>query len=340
MSAQAEREKAGADSARIEAEQQRDRARTALFGTAVAFALAMLAGGYSWWEWAEAQRRTQLALANETRALSALSRAALAQHRPVDSLKLGLASWPRNVNDGRPQLGSNLAGISATLATERIHSRELVHGGLVLGAALTRDERRILSWSFDRTLRLWDAATGQQIGPAMRHDESVIGALLTQDEGRILSWSGDKTLRLWDAATAQQIAAAMRHDEPVIGALLTKDEGRILSWSYDKTLRLWDAATGQQAGPAMRHEKAVMGALLTKDERRILSWSDDKTLRLWDAAWPEGNLIEIACLLIPNRNLDDISQRYDVSISEPICDPKRGPASPDWLKIERAPAKQ
>jgi WD40 repeat protein len=45
---------------------------------------------------------------------------------------------------------------------------------------------RILSWSRDNTLRLWDAATGQQIGPAMKHDGDGRGALLTKDESRIL----------------------------------------------------------------------------------------------------------------------------------------------------------
>jgi hypothetical protein len=29
---------------------------------------------------------------------------------------------------------------------------------------------RILSWSGDHTVRLWDVATGQTIGPAMKHD--------------------------------------------------------------------------------------------------------------------------------------------------------------------------
>ena len=110
------------------------------------------------------------------------------------------------------------------------------------GALLSRDESRILSWSDDKTLRLWDAATGQQIGPAMKHDGSVSGALLSRDESRILSWSGDKTLRLWDAATGPQIGPAMRHDDSVYGALLSRDERRILSWSADRTLRLWDAA--------------------------------------------------------------------------------------------------
>jgi hypothetical protein len=46
------------------------------------------------------------------------------------------------------------------------------------GALLTKDETRILSWSEDKTLRVWDVATGQEIGPAMKHDDSVYGGLL------------------------------------------------------------------------------------------------------------------------------------------------------------------
>ena len=80
------------------------------------------------------------------------------------------------------------------------------HEGPVNGALLfSQDESRILSWSVDKTLRLWDAATGEPIGPAMQHDGPVNGALLVADESRILSWSDDKTLRLWDAATGAAI---------------------------------------------------------------------------------------------------------------------------------------
>jgi WD40 repeat protein len=91
----------------------------------------------------------------------------------------------------------------------------------------------------DNTLRLWDTATGQQIGPAMQHEGGVNGALLFKDQSRILSWSSDKTLRLWDAATGKQIGPAIQHEGSVNGALLFKDESRILSWT-GRTLRLWD----------------------------------------------------------------------------------------------------
>ena len=40
------------------------------------------------------------------------------------------------------------------------------HDGPVLGAVFDKAEARILSWSNDKTVRLWDAATGAPIGAA------------------------------------------------------------------------------------------------------------------------------------------------------------------------------
>ena len=90
----------------------------------------------------------------------------------------------------------------------------------VNGALYSPDGKRILSWSDDKTLRLWDAATGAAIGEPMRHEDSVDGALFSPDGQRILSWSDDKTLRLWDAATGAAIGEPMRHDGPVDGRAL------------------------------------------------------------------------------------------------------------------------
>ena len=45
-----------------------------------------------------------------------------------------------------------------------------------MGAVFNRDESRILTWSEDKTARLWDAATGQEVVPPLRHEGSVSGA--------------------------------------------------------------------------------------------------------------------------------------------------------------------
>src|SRR5258708_22646819 len=87
---------------------------------------------------------------------------------------------------------------------------------LFRAALLSRDESRLLSWSGDKTVRLWEVATGRQIGPAMTHEGSVYGALLSRDESRLLSWSWDNTVRLWDVATGRQIGPAVTPQDSVL----------------------------------------------------------------------------------------------------------------------------
>ncbi len=69
----------------------------------------------------------------------------------------------------------------------------------------------------------------------------------------------------------------------------------------------------------MRHDGRVNGALLMPDGR-ILSWSEDNTLRLWNVNWPKGTTFDVACALLLDPNLRTVSDRYEISINEPICD--------------------
>ena len=159
----------------------------------------------------------------------------------------------------------------------------LEHGDGVRGAQLTRDETQILSWGHDNSIRLWDAKSGDLIGPSMLHQSNINGAQFSIDETRILSWSHDKTIRIWDVKSGEQIGRSILHESAVIGARFNGEETRILSWSVDKTIRLWDASSGEQIGVSMLHESLVNGAQFNRDDTRILSWSFDKTIRLWDA---------------------------------------------------------
>lgn len=68
------------------------------------------------------------------------------------------------------------------------------HQHCVSGALELRDGR-ILSWSLDWTLRLWDA-DGLSSDVLEGHSDQVHEALELKD-GLIFSWSYDKTLRLW-----------------------------------------------------------------------------------------------------------------------------------------------
>ena len=56
----------------------------------------------------------------------------------------------------------------------------------------------------DKTARVWDAATGKQLGEPLRHEDEVDArAASARTARRIVTASDDKTARVWDAATGK-----------------------------------------------------------------------------------------------------------------------------------------
>ena len=179
---------------------------------------------------------------------------------------------------------------SACLATFEGHTYG-VWGALALA------DGRLLSWSSDKTLRLWDSHSGACLTTLQGHTDGVWGALALAD-GRLLSWSADKTLRIWESHSGMCLAILEGHTSRIAGALLLAD-GRVLSWSPDKTLRIWDSHSGACLTTLEGHADEIAGALLLADGR-VLSWSPDKTLRIWDSH--SG-----ACLIILNGHIKAIT---------------------------------
>ena len=108
------------------------------------------------------------------------------------------------------------------------------------------DGKRLASASNDKTLKLWDAATGQELLTLKGHTGSVNGVSFSPDGKRLASASDDRTLKLWDAATGQELLTLKGHTGSVNGVSFSPDGKRLASASWDKTLKLWDAATGQE----------------------------------------------------------------------------------------------
>ncbi|KAG9021645.1 hypothetical protein FS842_006519, partial [Serendipita sp. 407] len=117
----------------------------------------------------------------------------------------------------------------------------------VTSVGFSPDVCHIVSGSWDKTICLWDAETGQSLGkPLQGHTWGVTSVGFSPDGCHIVSGSWDETIRLWDAETGQSLGEPLQgHSKEVACVGFSPDGRHIVSGSWDETIRLWDAQTGQ-----------------------------------------------------------------------------------------------
>src|SRR6266487_3210577 len=160
----------------------------------------------------------------------------------------------------------------------------LRHDASVTSEQFSPDGQRVVTTSYDRTARLWDAASGKPIGEPMKHQDMVRSAQFSRDGHRVVTASDDRTARFWDAASGKPIGEPMKHEDIVDSAEFSPDGHRVVTASRNRTARLWDAASGKPIGEPMKHEAAIKSAQFSPDGQRVVTSSYDNTARLWDAA--------------------------------------------------------
>ena len=98
--------------------------------------------------------------------------------------------------------------------------------------------------SDDASVRLWDVATGRQIGPVTGHPGAGLSVAFSPDGRTLASGDFEGTVRLWDVATGRQVGSPLTgHTGRVLAVAFSRDGRTLASGGEDGTVRLWDVAT-------------------------------------------------------------------------------------------------
>lgn len=113
-----------------------------------------------------------------------------------------------------------------------------------LRAALTKDGKRLVTVSNDRSIRVWDSASGLQLDKleSLPRNSSAIAYNATRDQ--FVIGFDDGSAGIWSIEPLRQVQSLGNHGRPVIAASFSNDGSRIIT-ATDYVLSMTDTATGR-----------------------------------------------------------------------------------------------
>lgn len=163
------------------------------------------------------------------------------------------------------------------------------HTSFVNYLTISPDGKTLASASADKTIKLWNLVTGQEIRTLQGH-ASFINYLVISPDGQILaSASADKTIKIWNLTTGQIIRTITGHDNYVNYLAMSPDGQMLVSASADKTIKVWNLTTGKEIRTLKGHPTYIDYFVISPDWQNIATGSANKNITVWNI--PTGKKI-------------------------------------------------
>ena len=157
------------------------------------------------------------------------------------------------------------------------------HTHVVRSVAFSPDGKQILSGSYDRTLRIWDAKNGEVRATLTGHADLIM-AVAWSPKGELVASAGYDEVRVWNVASGATVRNYTAHAGAVRAVAFSPDGKTLATAGDDKIVRLWNLEAVNEHITLEGRAERIFCLAFSPDGKLLASAGDDRTIGLWDVA--------------------------------------------------------
>jgi len=162
------------------------------------------------------------------------------------------------------------------------------HENIVTSLAFSRDGRFLASGSWDRTIKIWNPVTGENLKTLSFIEPSPVASLAFSSDGKLLALGGWNKVTLMNVVDGKESATLGRSRErggTVIHVVLFSPDGKTLITADMNSLRAWDIETARLRSALLDETKDFFQAeavAMSRDGKLLASGNNRGVVTLWD----------------------------------------------------------
>ena len=158
------------------------------------------------------------------------------------------------------------------------------HLGWVRALAVEPGNQWFASGAGDRTIKIWDLASGTLKLTLTGHISTVRGLAVSPRHPYLFSCAEDKKVKCWDLETNKVIRDYHGHLSGVYTMALHPTLDVLCTGGRDGVVRVWDMRTRANIHVLSGHKQTVSSVVCQEADPQVISSSLDSTVRMYDLA--------------------------------------------------------
>jgi WD40 repeat protein/serine/threonine protein kinase len=160
--------------------------------------------------------------------------------------------------------------------------RNWVHRGQIRSLRFSPDSKTVLTLAADKTARLWNVQTGEEVCPPLVHRGVPTTGYFLARRSLVITGASDNVVRTWDPATGLPAAPDIQLASGLKAFDVSADESRLVTLEQDGRVAIWSLERPDSAW-RLEHGEIVYAVEFSSDGRALASGGAGQgdTVALW-----------------------------------------------------------